>query len=94
MSKNPFPLPQGHYFHPPAVSARAHSGDKPGDPVAVRALQQALGVPETGVYDTETESAARERLGKAWSGVVDEDAWKRLHTPKRRTTSKTGEKQA
>lgn len=76
-----FPLPQGHYFHPPVVSAAAHSGTTPGDRDAIRAMQLRIGVSQTGVFDEPTVEAVRAwkvSQGLDSSPVIDADAWERL----------------
>lgn len=73
-----FPLPPGHYFHPPVVAPAAHSGAyNETERVALRSLQRVLGVPESGVYDEQTATAVRAR-GLRNGLVIDEEAWQAL----------------
>lgn len=73
-----FPLPHGHYFHPPVVAPRAHTGGwDDTESAAIRRLQQRLGVPESGVYDEQT-AVAVQALGLPSGLVIDEEAWQAL----------------
>lgn len=77
-----FPLPSGHYFHPPVVSPRAHTGGWDGTEAdAVRRVQRVLGVDESGFYDDDTALAVqawKQRKGLDPSAVVDEETWDAL----------------
>lgn len=73
-----FPLPPGHYFHPPVVAPAAHSGAyNEAERVALRSLQRVLNVPESGVYDEQTAAAVQSR-GLRNGLVIDEEAWQTL----------------
>lgn len=76
-----FPLPAGHYFHPPVVSPRAHDGANTADRTSLLALQRLLGAPQTGAYDDDTvESVVAWKVGHGLdrSPVVDHETWQRL----------------
>lgn len=88
-----FPLPEGHYFHPPVVSTRAHSGSTSADRAHIRRLQERLGVPETGVIDSDTVDAAAERLGDAWQGVVDAAAWEGIFAARRSSSEPSADQE-
>lgn len=77
----PFPLPPGHYFHPPVVAAAAHDGSDLQSNGPLRLLQRALGAPETGYYDEATVSAVRawkDAQGLDASPVIDANLWERM----------------
>lgn len=76
-----FPLRAGHYFYTQVTSTRAHDGSSDLDTPRVKALQQRLGLPESGLYDAATVDAVRafqteHDLGA--SGAVDEETYTRL----------------
>jgi peptidoglycan hydrolase-like protein with peptidoglycan-binding domain len=76
-----FPLEKGHYFGPRVASRRSHYGARPAEQQSIRAIERALGLDETGRFDTELQeavSAAQVKAKKPVSGVVDEATWKLL----------------
>lgn len=76
-----FPLEEGHYFHPQVVARSAHYGESETDRSSLRALQNLLGAPTTGVYDAETErlvAAWKEARGLTASPIVDAETWQRI----------------
>jgi peptidoglycan hydrolase-like protein with peptidoglycan-binding domain len=76
-----FPLPEGHYLHPPVVSPLAHDGSTEVGRNALIALQGRLGAPQTGVYDDETERlmlAWRAARGLPLTPIVDNETWQAL----------------
>lgn len=77
-----FPLPTGHYFHPPVVAPAAHSGAYSiAEQNALTMVQRTVGAPETGVYDDATAAAVRawrEQRGLDSSLVIDAEAWETL----------------
>lgn len=71
-----FPLPEGHYFHPPVVSQNAHTQHD-----ALREVQRLIGAPQTGEFDDETVTAVlawKQARNLGHSPVVDADTWQRL----------------
>lgn len=78
-----FALPQGHYFHPPVTSARAHDGSDALSNGPLRLLQRFMEVPETGRYDDATVERVvgwKELHGLGSSPVIDEETWQAIRS--------------
>lgn len=76
-----FPLPEGHYFHPQVVASAAHYGESEADRASIRLLQQLLGTPETGYYDSNTESAVIQWYSdhdRVPSLIIDAQTWQEM----------------
>lgn len=75
-NKVPFPLEKGQYLYSPVAAAEGRSDEE-----IVRDVQRALGVEETGVYDTATREAVykvQKKRRLPLTAAVDEATWKVL----------------
>lgn len=71
-----WPYADDHYLYEPVTSRRGHH-----DARNVAAIQQALDLPVTGVWNVETSNAVAEfqkARGGSASGVVDRETWEAI----------------